>query len=261
MYRSRETFDFSWSAHGSYFDRTVSDTRAIPLSSTADNLKKGYPARILVSRFPKNKMVRVWMTLALFLSVTMTAASAMTDKATGITFAPKKNDLEIFGVGVRKKGPIKVYSVAMYCQNSVKEHLNLISRSADKGKAAFKALRHGAHEASSTTFLLQMNFKVGAEKMASAIADSVTPRYANTAEVESLKSLIFKGVAGKGAATKGTTFEFDCSKEGVHVSVDGKSQGKVASDGLGAAFCDVYLDDKCVSPPLRESCLETCFAP
>jgi hypothetical protein len=38
-----------------------------------------------------------------------TANAAMTDPATGITFAPKTTTgLELFGVGVRKKGPIKV---------------------------------------------------------------------------------------------------------------------------------------------------------
>jgi hypothetical protein len=35
-------------------------------------------------------------------------AAAMTDPATGIAFAPKVGGLEVFGVGVRKKGPIKV---------------------------------------------------------------------------------------------------------------------------------------------------------
>ncbi len=34
--------------------------------------------------------------------------AAMVDKATGIDFAPKVNGLDLFGVGVRKKGPIKV---------------------------------------------------------------------------------------------------------------------------------------------------------
>lgn len=33
---------------------------------------------------------------------------ALTDKATGIDFAPQLNGLDLFGVGVRKKGPIKV---------------------------------------------------------------------------------------------------------------------------------------------------------
>lgn len=34
----------------------------------------------------------------------------MTDSATGIDFSPKLNGLDLFGVGVRKKGPIKVRS-------------------------------------------------------------------------------------------------------------------------------------------------------
>ena len=38
-------------------------------------------------------------------------SAAMTDPATGIAFAPRLNDdLKIAGVGVRKKGPIKVRS-------------------------------------------------------------------------------------------------------------------------------------------------------
>lgn len=80
----------------------------------------------------------------------------MTDKATGIAFAPKKNGLEIFGVGVRKKGPIKVYSVAMYCTSALKEKLASMSKS---DKQALECLQSGAHE-EDTTFLLQMSFKV-----------------------------------------------------------------------------------------------------
>ena len=185
----------------------------------------------------------------------------MTDKATGITFAPKRGELTLFGVGVRKKGPISVYSVGMYCTDIVKEKLASISRSAEKGKAAIAALRDGAKEEPCAAFLLQMSFKVGAEKISAAIADSVASRYSTASEVDSLKTLIFDGVSAKGAATKGTTFLFDCSAEGIEVAVDGKVQGKVESTGLAKAFCDVYLDDKCVSPPLMNSCLENCCAP
>ena len=85
----------------------------------------------------------------------------MKDKATGISFPPQTNGLQIFGVGVRKKGPIKIYSVAMYCSSAVKEKLSHISRAADKkSKQAFGVLRNGAKE-DSATFLLNMNFKVG----------------------------------------------------------------------------------------------------
>jgi hypothetical protein len=39
---------------------------------------------------------------------------AMVDQATGIDFSPRMNGLDLFGVGVRKKGPIKVRKVLMY---------------------------------------------------------------------------------------------------------------------------------------------------
>lgn len=107
-----------------------------------------------------------------------------------------------------------------------------------------------------------MNFKVGAEKMASAIAESVAPRHSVASEVDDLKGLIFAGVSEKGAAIKGTVLQFDCCPEnGVGVSVDGKDQGNVTSSGLAKAFCRVYLDDNCVSKPLRDSILEHCCAP
>jgi hypothetical protein len=191
-----------------------------------------------------------------------TPSSAMTDKATGIPFAASlRENLNLFGVGVRKKGPIKVYSVGMYCSETVRESLSTISRAADKGKDAIAALRSGAHE-NDTSFVLKMNFKLRAEKMASAIAESVAPRHSVSSEVDALKDLIFSGVAEKGAAIKGTLIQFDCSPEsGVDVSVDGKEQGNVPSPGLAKAFCDVYLDDKCVSPALMDSILENCCAP
>jgi hypothetical protein len=187
----------------------------------------------------------------------VSAVSAMKDAATGIPFDSKSNALSLFGVGVRRKGPIKVYSVGMYCSDNVQEDLSSISR---KDKKAIAALRNGA-SSNPTTFVLKMNFKVGAEKMASAIADSISPRHSSDSEVSQLKDLIFEGVSGKGAAVKGTVLEFDCTDGGVEVKVDGKGYGKVPSDALGKAFRDVYLDDKCVSPKLRENILENCCAP
>jgi hypothetical protein len=204
-------------------------------------------------------MTKMLSRFTLTLLLLCSGVTAMTDIATGISFPAIKNGLECFGVGVRKKGPIKIYSVAMY--SDFKEKMASIGRSADKGKKALQSLRDGAQE-SPTTFMLEMSFKVGSEKMASAIADAVAPRHKGSrSEVESLKGLILSGIAAKGAAVKGTTFEFDCSKEGVNVAVDGKSQGGVPSAGLAQAFCDVYLDDACASPALRESCIANCCKP
>ena len=152
----------------------------------------------------------------------------------------------------------RVYSVGMYGSENVQEELSTISKSEAKGKKAIAALRKGASE-NPTAFVIKMNFKVGAEKMASAIADSITPRHSSASEVSELKDLIFEGVSDKGAAVKGTVIEFDCS-DGVEVTVDGKGRGKVESSGLAKAMCDVYLDDKSVSPKLRESILDNCCA-
>jgi hypothetical protein len=182
----------------------------------------------------------------------------MKDPATGIAFAPKKNGLELFGVGVRKKGPIKIYSVAMYGSEKLKQTLGGLSHSSNH-EAALRALQDGA-KADNTTFLLEMNFKVGAEKMASAIAESVAPRGGGKNDLESLKSLVFDGCAD-GGAVKGTRFQFDCNGKAVCVSVNGKRQGTVSSSAISSAFCDVYLDDKCVSPALRSSILENCCKP
>jgi hypothetical protein len=209
-------------------------------------------SRIPSIMFSVSPLLLIWSTLLVGF------AMAMNDEATGISFASKINGLSLFGVGVRKKGPIKVYSVGMYGSSSVEETLSTLSKSTDK-KKALAELRKSAGE-SSTSFVLKMNFKVGAEKMASAIADSVSPRHNSASDVGQLKDLIFSGVADKGACVRGTVLQFDCNN-GVEVTVDGKSQGSVKSSGLAKAFCDVYLDDKCVSPPLRESILDNCCAP
>jgi len=133
------------------------------------------------------------------------------------------------------KGPIKVYSVAMYGPETLKKKLSQLSKSSAK-KEALSTLQKGAKDGDAT-FLLQMAFKVGAEKMASAIAESVAPRHnGSSSEVEDLKKLIFNGLSTKGAATKGTTFLFTCSGSGVEVLVDGKSQGSVKSPGRKYQF-------------------------
>ena len=157
---------------------------------------------------------------------------------------------------------MQVYSVGMYCSDAIKDALAGLSKGVEQGKQALAAVASGAKsENTTTTFLLEMNFKVGAEKMAKAIADSVAPRHTGAgSEVDQLKELIFQGVHKKGAAVKGTKLQFDCSGAGVGVLVDGNDQGSVESAALAHAFCDVFLDDQTVSPALRTSILDNCCA-
>lgn len=149
---------------------------------------------------------------------------------------------------------VKVYSVGMYADKEAKSSIASISKTNKAG--AISTLRDSLKSTTQTSFVLKMNFKVGAEKMAAAIADSVNPRASNKDKVETLKKLILDGMASKGAATPGTILQFDCTNDGVKVSVDGSEIG--TAPGLRQAFCDVFLDDKGVSPAFRNSCVENC---
>jgi len=185
----------------------------------------------------------------------------LTDKATGAAFDPKLDDLGLFlvGVGVRKKAIIKVYNVGMYCSLSALEAVSPLSRGKDAQTALRNAARTFNSSSPTTSFVLNMVFKAGAQTIAGAISDSVKPRYGGpVADVKELEALISEGVKSKGGqATKGTVFRFDCSGEGVSVSVDGRMQGMAHFEGMGSAFVDVFMDDKAVSPQLVNSCLDT----
>ena len=93
----------------------------------------------------------------------------------------------------------------MYANDDVVGTIASLPKSNKEG--ALTALRESlkaASKASSTLFVLKMNFKVAAEKMAAAIAESVDPRTSDKSAVETLKQLILDGVAAKGAASPGT---------------------------------------------------------
>ena len=179
--------------------------------------------------------------------------------------------LSLLGVGVRKKGPIKVYSVGVYGTPENKDKLqSLLSNSNNNKDEVLSSLCNNDNNTGVPTvllsFVLKMNFKVAAEKMATAIADSVLPRTKDKEAVEILKKLILDGVSNKGAATPGTVLQFDCgmdkdnSKGGgggvVKVIVDGKEVGMVS--GLSTPFANVFLDREGVSPALRDSIIENC---
>jgi predicted lipase len=175
--------------------------------------------------------------------------------ATGIKFAPtleNGNGLYLVGAGVRKKSVIKVYAVAMYSTPKVLRNTNSHASLYDSARTFDTTL-------SMTSFVLEMVYSASAEKIAGAIAESVKPRYDGAAaDIRVLESLIVEGVhAIGGQAIKGTTFRFDCSDNGVSVTVNGVEQGVAAFKGLGSAFVDVFMDGNSVSPTLIESCLKT----
>lgn len=185
------------------------------------------------------------------------------EKATGQTFEPKLDDgLYLVGVGVRKKAILNIYAVGLYSSISVLQSLSPFPNG-EKSSSARKALTQAARSfdpsSPMTSLVLNMVFKADAQTIAGAIAEGVKPRYKGPAsDVQELESLIIEGVKGKGGqATKGTMFRFDCSTDGVSVSVDGKLQGMARFEGMGSAFVDVFADENSVSQQLVSSCLDT----
>ena len=167
-------------------------------------------------------------------------------------FPSTLDDLQLIGAGMRKKMGIKIYAVAMYGA-PIDGASRLSSR--DELRRAARAF-----DASSprTTFVLEMILQADApDTIAKAIADSVRLRNGSAAEdVRYLERLIAEGVERGGGATKGITLQFDCTEEGVCVSVNGAEQGTAGFKGLGSAFVDVFMDENTASPSLVDDCLE-----
>ena len=158
---------------------------------------------------------------------------------------------------------VSVYAVSMHSSAVVIDVLSPFARGKNQRKDSPVALRPAAQNFGRSTpistFVLEIVYSVGAEKIAGAIAESVKPRYGGSpSDVNALESLIIEGLNRKGGqASKGTVFHFDCSEEGVRVTADGALQGMTNFKGMGNAFVEVFMDDNAVSPTLIDSCLDT----
>ena len=166
------------------------------------------------------------------------------------TFSSSLGDLLLIGQGLREKMGIKIYGVAMYGSAAVAD----ATSNAELRNTArlFDATSPG------TTFALEMILQADSETIAEAIAESVKLRYGGShADVEYLQTLIADGVKESGGqVTKGTILQFDCTEEGVSVSVNSAMQGTAKFKDLGSAFVDVFVDSDTVSPSLVENCIQ-----
>ena len=148
--------------------------------------------------------------MRLLLLLVAASVHAVKERATGFDF-PRKNKLgALRGLGVRTKGPIKVYAVGRY----------------DKG------------------FLLKMKMGVGAEKMSNALVDAVKPRCSDNAAVDQFKELMVSGLPD--GCKKGMELGFDTSGGKLGLTVNGRGRGSVSSRKLCGAFEGVYTDSKAV---------------
>eukprot|EP01035_Chromulina_nebulosa_P018473 gene18473-24185_t len=170
------------------------------------------------------------------------------EQSSGITFpalfkGKNGNSLELVGVGVRVKqlGPIKpkVYAVGSD------------SKTIKESKELQNELNSGS---SNKALVLRMARNVGADTMVSALSESVSPRMSgkDSYALSNFKSLLLDALKDGGAKNK-MVLSFETTNKGLAVSIDGVEKGVISSPTLCNAFVGVYLDNKPVSPALKDN--------
>jgi len=140
----------------------------------------------------------------------LATAFAVKEPRTGIDFPEKYKGSHLQKLGVRTKGPIKVYAVGQYDQ----------------------------------TFLLKMYMGVGTEKMSGALSDALKPRCKEKEAIEDFESLMKKGCPN--GVPKGTSLAFGTGGGKLSISVNDKNIGTVGSKPLSQAFAGIYTDKNAV---------------
>ena len=167
------------------------------------------------------------------------------EPASGHTYGDTCGALDLAGVGIRKKGPIKVYSVALFadkaaCQKECKDP------SSDK-------FDWFCASPSSKEIVLKMCRDVGTDKMASAIGDAIGSRMGgkDAAALNQLKSAMQSGFDKTGGAKAGTKLTFKSAKSKLSLFINGQQQTECSSATLVKAFYGTYTDKNAVSPTLK----------
>ena len=142
---------------------------------------------------------------------TLTAALEISEPKTGQRFPDKKGGALLNRLGVRYKGPIKVYAVGEYGDG---------------------------------TYVLKMSYGVGAQKMTSALADALKPRCKDAKSIEAFEACLLKGLPN--GAPKGTKLAFSTGGGALKVAVNDKAVGSIGSKGLATAFANIYCDKNAV---------------
>ncbi len=149
-------------------------------------------------------------TVTALVCLSFVLAKATIEPRTGISFPDKLQGSQLSNLGVRTKGPIKVYAVGKY----------------------------------DDTFLLQMSYGIGSQKMSSALVDALKPRCSDTKAIDEFETLMMNGLPD--GAKKGTKLTFTTGGGKLSLNVNNKNVGKVSSKQLATAFSGIYTDKNAV---------------
>jgi uncharacterized protein YcbX len=147
-------------------------------------------------------------------------AANINEPRTGISFPERLKRAPLSKLGVRTKGPIKIYAVGQY----------------------------------GSSFMLKMAFSVGAQKMSSALVDALKPRCKGCSkEITEFETLVLSGLPN--GAPKGTEMVFGTGGGKLTVTVNDKAIGSISSKSLASAFEKIYTDKNavCALKPVGEA--------
>jgi len=164
--------------------------------------------------------------------------------------------LQLAGEGVRSKGPIKVYTAAIYLDRggvvSALKKIKSLSKSASdlaKSRDFEDAIINGGF---AKHVVLKMSRNVSGKTMAEAIGDSVKPRMKgkDSKQLSEFQNILLSSL--KDGAKTGMILSFEGTSS-LTVKINGTKKGSVSSPALCKAFIDVYVGKDCVSSSLKSS--------
>jgi len=183
------------------------------------------------------------------------------DKSTGIAFKESVNGLPCLGAGVRAKGPIKVYSVAVYApKGAVKSKLAKLKGKDVGSLKASKLLEEAVVDgAQSKAIVIKLARTVGSEFFTSALSKSVGPRMGgkDADKLQAWKNL-FLGMSSK--FTPKDELKYLINGGSITSFVNSKNIGSIRSPALCKAFLSCYADANSVSPAAKDSFARTAHA-
>ena len=181
-----------------------------------------------------------------------TTTTTRVDPTTGIAFDEKASffhvhkNLQLRGVGTRKKAILNIYSMGMYVSPPLAKELDKVDTTTGNASICKTILDSKAPRA----VQLHMNMGIGPEKIAEAVSgiEGVEEQVRKT-----FHDMLLEGMGeGKMKSGEVLTFEWKGNEE-IFVTVRGSYIGSVKDAALAQGVLALYVGPKSVSPSLRRN--------
>jgi len=180
------------------------------------------------------KKLAITLLTSLFMLSGLQAATLYgVDLADSTSLAEQK--LVLNGVGIRKKGPFKVYLGALYMQNKLKSTEKILQ---DQGAKRVQ---------------LNMLRNLSKKKIVGAIVDGFR---ANTSDISSIQARVDEFIGYMEKVKKGDNIQFDyVPATGTTIVINGNNKGTIVGKDFFDALMKVWLGDKPADGRLKAAML------